>query len=146
LIWSCPLYGPPCRVRSEAFPQMAKPVNPGVTMDLPHHQTAKMTGEVRLQQRASNMRSTLVLFGLLVLVVAAQGCATRSQTLAEQQAVAESEDEITCREKSGADEAAYERCRKALAEERAQQAAVQEQRRREFDRVLGAGTDGMTSY
>lgn len=105
-----------------------------------------MTGEVRLEERASNMRSTLVVLGLLVPVVTAQGCATRSQTLAEQQAVSESEDETTCREKSGADEAAYENCRKTLAEERARQAAVQEQRRREFDRVLGAGTDGVSGY
>lgn len=92
------------------------------------------------------MRFTLIVFGLLVPVVAIQGCATQTQTLADQQAAAESEDDATCREKSGADDAAYETCRKALAEERAQQAIVQEQRRRDFDRVLGAGTDGLSNY
>ena len=92
------------------------------------------------------MRFTLILLGLLVPVVAAQGCATQSQTMAEKQAATEIEDNATCREKSGDDGAAYENCRKTLAEQRAQQAAVQEQRRREFDRVLGAGTDGMSNY
>jgi len=93
------------------------------------------------------MRFTLTLLGLLVPVVVAQGCATQNHaTLAEKQAAAESEDDTTCREKSGADDAAYEICRKNLAEARAQQAAIQEQRRREFDRVLGAGTDGLSNY
>jgi len=92
------------------------------------------------------MRFTFIVFGLLVAVVATQGCATRSQSLAEQQAAADSEDNATCREKSGEDEAAYENCRRTMAEQRAQQAAVQEQRRREFDRVLGAGTDGVSGY
>ena len=93
------------------------------------------------------MRFTLPLLGLLVAVAVAQGCATQSQTtLAEKQAAAESEDDATCRKKSGADEAAYETCRKALAEERVQQAVVQEERRRDFDRVLGAGTDGLSNY
>jgi len=92
------------------------------------------------------MRFTFILLGLLVPVVTAQGCATQHQSLAEKQAAAEGEDDATCREKSGADEAAYETCRRTLAEQRAQQAAVQEQRRREFDRVLGAGTDGLSNY
>jgi hypothetical protein len=92
------------------------------------------------------MRFTLGFLVLLIPVAWAQGCATRNQTLAEEQATAESEDDATCRKKSGEDGAAYQTCRKALAEERAQQAAVQEQRRRDFDRVLGAGTDGMTNY
>jgi hypothetical protein len=33
-----------------------------------------------------------------------------------------------------------------MAEARAQKAAIQEQKRRDFDRVLGAGTDGSTDY
>jgi hypothetical protein len=58
----------------------------------------------------------------------------------------ESEDAATCREKSGEDEKAYDACRKAAAEARAQQAVIQEQKRRDFDRVLGAGTDGVNNY
>lgn len=91
------------------------------------------------------MRFCLLLVVLLVPAAAVQGCATRT-TPAEKQAAAESEDDATCREKSGTDDAAYETCRKNLADARAQQAVVQEQRRREFDRVLGAGTDGLSNY
>lgn len=93
------------------------------------------------------MRFTFVFLGLLLPIVWVQGCATKSEgTLAAEQAAAESEDDATCREKSGADKAAYEACRKGLAGARAQQAAVQEQKRRDFDRVLGAGTDGQSGY
>jgi hypothetical protein len=41
---------------------------------------------------------------------------------------------------------AYEACRKSIAEARAQAAAVQEQKRRDFDRTLGAGTEGQNAY
>ena len=54
----------------------------------------------------------------------------------------ESEDDTACREKGAPGTPAYEACRKSLAETRAQAGAVQEQKRREFDRVLGAGTEG----
>ena len=37
-------------------------------------------------------------------------------------------------------------CRKGLAEAKPRQSAVQEQKRRDFDRVLGAGTDGQSNY
>ena len=93
------------------------------------------------------MRFVLTVIVLLIPAVLAPGCATQNQAaLAEKQAAAESEDDATCREKSGENEAAYNACRRALAEERAQQAEVQEQRRRDFDRVLGAGTDGLSNY
>jgi hypothetical protein len=84
---------------------------------------------------------------LLVPLAAVQGCATQNDaSRAAEQAVAESEDGASCRDKSGEDTKAYEACRKAMAEARAQQAAIQEQKRRDFDRVLGAGTDGQSSY
>ncbi len=53
----------------------------------------------------------------------------------------ESDDDATCREKGAPASQAYEACRKGLEEARAQQSAVHEQKRRDFDRVLGAGTD-----
>jgi hypothetical protein len=86
----------------------------------------------------------LAVSGLLIAFAGAQGCATQNEaSRAAEQAVAESDDAATCREKSGADEEAYKACRKAMAEARAEQAAIQEQKRRDFDRVLGAGTDGL---
>jgi hypothetical protein len=33
-----------------------------------------------------------------------------------------------------------------MVEARTEKAAIQEQKRRDFDRVLGAGTDGASSY
>ena len=82
-----------------------------------------------------------------LLPLAVQGCATQSDaSRAAEQAAAESEDAATCREKSGADDNAFKACRKAMAEARTEQAAVQEQKRRDFDRVLGAGTEGVNNY
>ena len=93
------------------------------------------------------MRFYLAVLSLLLTVGAVQGCATQSEaSRAAEQAAEEGEDVATCRERSGDDKAAYEACRKAMAEARAQKAAVQEQKRRDFDRVLGAGTDGSTDY
>jgi hypothetical protein len=99
------------------------------------------------KRRAKIVRLILAVLGLLMPLAAVQGCATQNEaSRAAEQAVAESEDGATCREKSGADEEAYKACRKAMAEARAEQAAIQEQKRRDFDRVLGAGTDGQSSY
>jgi type IV pilus biogenesis protein CpaD/CtpE len=84
---------------------------------------------------------------LLTAVAAAQGCASRDPaTRAAEQAATESEDDAACREKGAPDSTAYESCRKGVAEERAQQSAIREQKRRDFDRVLGAGTEGQNSY
>jgi hypothetical protein len=94
----------------------------------------------------SNVRFAVIL-SLLLAAGAVQGCAMQNEaSRAAELAAEESEDDAACREKSGADKAAYEACRKAMADARAQQAAIQEQKRRDFDRVLGAGTDGLTSY
>ena len=60
----------------------------------------------------------------------------------------ESEDNEACQRKGAPESQAYDACRKELAEARAraQQAAIQEQKRRDFDRVLGAGTEGQSNY
>ncbi|MGD9501233.1 MAG: hypothetical protein AB7V40_01955 [Methyloceanibacter sp.] len=93
------------------------------------------------------MRFFLIIAIWLAPLAALQGCATQSDaSRAAELAAAESEDAATCREKSGEDEKAYDACRKAMADKRAQEAAVQEQKRRDFDRVLGAGTDGVNNY
>jgi len=94
------------------------------------------------------MRFCPVVLSLLLTAGAVQGCATQNEaSRTAELAAEESDDDASCREKSGDDKAAYKACRKAMAEARAQQAAVQEQKRRDFDSVLGAGTDGGgTSY
>jgi hypothetical protein len=93
------------------------------------------------------MRFRLAIAIWLLPLAAVQGCATQSDaSRAAEQAAAESEDTATCREKIGADENAFKACRKAMAEARTEQAAVQEQKRRDFDRVLGAGTEGVNNY
>ena len=84
---------------------------------------------------------------LIPLAAAVQGCATQSDaSRAAEQAAADGEDAATCREKSGDDDNAFKACRKSMAEARAEQAAIQEQKRRDFDRVLGAGTEGVNNY
>jgi precorrin-3B methylase len=99
-----------------------------------------------VKRGAKIVRLILAVLGLLMPLAAVQGCATQNEASRAEQAMAESEDGATCREKSGGDEEAYKACRKAMAEARAEQAAIQEQKRRDFDRVLGAGTDGQSSY
>jgi hypothetical protein len=89
------------------------------------------------------------LIALIVLLPAAAGlgCATRDpESLAAEQAKVESGDDEACRQKGAEGTPAYEACRQGLADARAQQAAVQEQKRRDFDRVLGAGTEGQSGY
>jgi predicted secreted Zn-dependent protease len=93
------------------------------------------------------LRSYLIASILLVAAAAGQGCATQGQaTRAAEQAAMESEDDAACQGKGAPESPAYDACRKELAEARAQQAAIQEQKRRDFDRVLGAGTDGQSNY
>ena len=72
------------------------------------------------------------------------GCANPEQERARQLETAaadNSEDDTACREQgAGPGQEAYDKCRKALSEARAREGAIQEQKRRDFDRVLGAGT------
>jgi hypothetical protein len=92
------------------------------------------------------LRSYFILI-LLAAAAAGQGCATQGQaTRAAEQAAMESEDDAACQEKGAPESPAYDACRKELAEARARQAAIQEQKRRDFDRVLGAGTEGQSNY
>jgi hypothetical protein len=84
---------------------------------------------------------------LLVSAAALQACAAQDPaTRAAEQAQLESEDDAACREKGTPDSEAYEACRQALDQMRAEQSAIREQKRRDFDRVLGAGTDGQSGY
>jgi hypothetical protein len=93
------------------------------------------------------VRFPLIALILLVPAMAVQGCATKDPaTLAAEQAAAESDDDAACQKQGAPASPAYEACRKNLAEARAQQGAIQEQKRRDFDRTLGAGTDGQSSY
>ena len=93
------------------------------------------------------MRSYLIALILLVPAAAGQGCATQGQATRDaEQAAPESEDDAACRGKGAPESPAYKACREELAEARAQQAAIQEQKRRDFDRVLGAGTEGQSNY
>jgi hypothetical protein len=88
-----------------------------------------------------------MILSLLVPVLAAQGCASQDPaTRAAEQAAMESEDDAACRQKGAPSSPAYDDCRKSLAEAQAQQSAIREQKRRDFDRVLGAGTEGQSNY
>ncbi len=128
---------------------MAEPVKPNLLSNA-HHQTAKKADDVGpTMTRSFGLRSYLIALLLLMAAAAGQGCATQGQaTRAAEQAAMESEDEEACRQEGAPGTPAFEACRKELAEarERAQQAAIQEQKRREFDRVLGAGTEGQSDY
>jgi hypothetical protein len=84
---------------------------------------------------------------LLVTACSGLGCAAQDPAArAAEHAAQESEDAANCQQKSPEDEKAYDACRKELAAARARQGAVQEQKRRDFDRVLGAGTEGQDNY
>ena len=84
---------------------------------------------------------------LLAAAVSGLGCASQDPAArAAEHAAQESEDDATCRQKGAEDSKAYADCRKGLAEANLRQSAVQEQKRRDFDRVLGAGTDGQSNY
>jgi hypothetical protein len=94
------------------------------------------------------LRTRLAIFLLLAPLAVAPGCATqdRAARVTEQAAVAESEDDAACQKKGTPGSEAYDTCRKDLAETRARAAAAQEERRRDFDRTLGAGTEGVGTY
>jgi hypothetical protein len=76
-------------------------------------------------------------------VSAAQGCGGWAAALAGEQPPVNSEDDAACRPQGAPGTQAYVDCRRALAEAREQQKAIiQEQKRRDFDRLLGEGTGG----
>jgi hypothetical protein len=79
------------------------------------------------------------LFRILLIVAAA----TVTTAFAGEQPPITSEDDAACRPKGAPGTQAYNDCRHAIVEAREQQKAIiQEQKRRDFDRLLGRGTGG----
>ena len=128
---------------------MAEAVKPYVSVArASHHQMAKKPRNVACtRRRLDPLRSHLIALALLAATVSGLGCASQDPAArAAEHAAQESEDDATCRQKGAEDSKAYVDCRKGLAEANLRQSAVQEQKRRDFDRVLGAGTDGQSNY
>jgi hypothetical protein len=95
------------------------------------------------------VRKSLILAALLPLWAGLFACASREEIQAErvaQQTAAEAEDDTTCRRQGEPGSAPYDACRKALAAQHAHKSEIQYQKARDFDRVLGAGTDGVSNY
>jgi hypothetical protein len=84
----------------------------------------------------------------ILLCLALAACANPEAKQASRQAAqaeAEARDEATCREKGltpGTEP--YDACRNSLAQARTDEAALQERRRVEFQKTLGAGTSEYT--
>ena len=75
----------------------------------------------------------------ILLIMAATACVTTA--FAGEQPPITSEDDAACRPKGDPSTQGYIDCRHAIVEAREQQKAViQEQKRRDFDRLLGRGT------
>jgi hypothetical protein len=76
------------------------------------------------------------------------GCADQEQVRARRaaaEAAINDQDNTQCRAEGIAPESpAYDECRRNLAEIRAQKNAIQEQKRRAFDQVTGAGTSSLS--
>jgi hypothetical protein len=128
---------------------MAKAVKPHViTSRAYHHQMAKKPRKIpNIRRRLDPLRPHLIALSLLAAALSCLGCSSQDPAaLAAEHAAQESEDDATCRQKGAEDGKAYAECRKGLAETNARQSASQEQKRRDFDRVLGAGTDGQGNY
>lgn len=127
---------------------MAEPVKPNLLAMFPITKPPKWRATLgRVRERSLRLRSYLIALILLVPAAVGQGCATQGQaTRATEQAATESEDDTTCRQKGAPESPAYDACRKDLADSHARASAVQEQKRRDFDRVLGAGTEGQSNY
>ena len=96
------------------------------------------------------MSRTALTIALLLPLLGAAACADREQIRAKQMATeadAASADDAACRPKGPQGTKPYDDCRQQLAEARAARSAVQYQKARDFDRVLGAGTsDSGGSY
>lgn len=87
---------------------------------------------------------------LLVAVVALSACANPDQTRARQDAAEaemEAKDDARCRAGgAGPGEEAYDRCREAFANQRAEEGAVRAQRSESFQRTLGSGTEALSGH
>jgi hypothetical protein len=95
------------------------------------------------------MGTRITFAGAIMLCLALLGaCANPESRQASRQAVqaaSDAKDDATCREKGltpGTE--AYDQCRASLANEAAEEAALQERRRIEFQKTLGAGTSDYT--
>ena len=87
------------------------------------------------------------LFRILLItaagVSAAQLYAGGTAAFAGEQPPVTSEDDAACRRQGAPGTQAYVDCRRSIAEAReTQKALIQEQKRRDFDRILGEGTGG----
>jgi hypothetical protein len=87
------------------------------------------------------------LFRILLIVAAGASAiqlrAGGIQAFAVEQPPITSEDDAACRPQGAPGTQAYVDCRRAIAEAReTQKAIIQEQKRRDFDRILGEGTGG----
>jgi hypothetical protein len=84
-----------------------------------------------------------ILLIMAAWVSAAQGCGLWTAALAGERPPVNGEDDAACRPQGAPGSQAYVECRRALAETRERQKAIiQEQKRRDFDRLLGEGTGG----
>jgi hypothetical protein len=102
-----------------------------------------MTREACETEGACPVRLMLILLMVVMSAAAGQGCASQDPAArAAEQAAMDNEDDAACRPQGAPGTPAYDDCRKSLAETRARAGAIQEQKRRDFDRVLGAGTSG----
>jgi hypothetical protein len=92
------------------------------------------------------MRKGALLGFAMLLAGPLAACVTQEQAQANRaaaQAALEEKEDAQCRQGGVAPtSAAYENCRKELADKRAAEEAVQEQRRESFQRTLGQGTSG----
>ena len=92
----------------------------------------------------------ILIFGLVLPVCGVVfGCADRQEIRAEgvaQEAAATAEDDAGCDAKGAPGTPEYDACRQEAAAKRAQKTEIEYQKRRYFDRVLGAGTDGVADY
>jgi hypothetical protein len=88
-------------------------------------------------------RTVLAIALLLPMLGVALGCGDREQIRAKQmaeEADAASADDAACKPKGAPGTKPYDECRQQMAQARAEKSAVQYQKRRDFDRALGAGT------
>lgn len=90
------------------------------------------------------VRMLLLVAALFALGSGISACADGEQLRADRMAAAEAEDDAACREKGEPGTEFYEECRQSLAAARAQTSAIKEQKARDFDRILGAGTSGLS--
>jgi hypothetical protein len=79
-------------------------------------------------------------FGLALAAASLIGCGDRQLRATQMDEGAAAEDDAKCREKGEPGTEFYDECRKTLAEARAQRGAIQYEKARDFDRVLGRGT------